>query len=69
MVLPNNHTILHRRYSLAVFLNKETLCHYMTLSNMESSVPCIATGTIRFIFFLNIINSGRSTWANSHTIC
>jgi len=37
------------------------MCHYMTLPNKESGVPCIATGTITFIFFSNIINSGRST--------
>jgi hypothetical protein len=37
------------------------MCHYMTLSNMESGVPCIATGTIRFIFFSNIIKPRRST--------
>jgi len=33
----------------------------MTLPNMKRGVPCIATATIRFIFFSYIINSGRFT--------
>jgi len=33
----------------------------MTLLNMKSGVQCIATGTISFNFFSNIINSGRSS--------
>jgi hypothetical protein len=32
----------------------------MTVSHMDSGLPFIATGTIRFISFSNIINSGRS---------